>query len=87
VQNTSYWIRIEYNKASFHKAYIYTFSGANCTGTPTLQETITASTTVTGGGPADTLSYFTASDSYATGTNFYFGSAIADIYYGSSLMP
>jgi hypothetical protein len=87
VQNTSYWIRIEYNKASFHKAYNYTFSGANCTGTPTLQETITASTTVTGGGPADTLSYFTASDSYATGTNFYFGSAIADIYYGSSLMP
>jgi hypothetical protein len=89
VQGTWYWIRLEYNQASLHKLYIYTFSGSKCSGTPTLQETLTkANGAVAGGGPADNFGYFIGgSMTYASGTHWYIGASAGDILYGSALMP
>lgn len=86
--NTWYWMRLEYNQASFHKIYIYTFSGSGCTGTPTLKETLTANTSVTGGGPADTAAFYGGgSMTYAAGNNVFEGASVLDILYGSAIMP
>lgn len=69
----------------YHKMYVYSYAGADCTGSRTLQQTILAGGFVAGGGPADRVYVFSSTNSFATAHNMYASPVVIDILYGSVL--
>lgn len=84
LQNTQYWILLTYKQQGRHTISIYQGCGAN----PTLQETITATGVVSGGGFADVVNFGNSgNDTWPSSYHWYYGAAIVDILYGGTLLP
>jgi hypothetical protein len=86
VANTWYGVRMTYVAGGTHSIAYYSFSGTQCTGTPTLMGTQSGASTGTNQAN-HTVIFGGGSNSYTVGNNFYMGAFVQDALYGAALAP